>query len=69
MAKPMGIALVGCGTVGSGVVQLLTQQQELLASRANRPLELRHVVVRNLEKERPCTLPKGTLTTDLYSQR
>ena len=65
MAKPMGIALVGCGTVGTGVVQLLTQHQERLAGRANRSLELRHVVVRNLEKERQCTLPTGVLTTNL----
>src|SRR5262249_1053903 len=63
--EPLGIALVGCGTVGSGVARLLLQQPERLAARAGRPLQLRRVVVRSLHKPRAVPLPGSLLTTDL----
>jgi homoserine dehydrogenase len=63
--EPFGIALVGCGTVGSGVARLLLEQPERLAARAGRRLELRRVVVRDPAKPRPVSLPPGLVTTDL----
>jgi homoserine dehydrogenase len=65
--EPLGIALIGCGTVGSGVVRLLSEQSERLAVRAGRPLALRRVVVRDPEKARSIELPRELLTTDLQS--
>jgi homoserine dehydrogenase len=65
VTEPYGIALIGCGTVGSGVAKLLLEQPERLAARAGRPLALRRVVVRDPAKKRPVTLPPGLLTTDL----
>jgi homoserine dehydrogenase len=65
MMEPLGIALIGCGTVGSGVARLLLEHPERLAARAGRPLELRQVVVRDLHRSRPVQLPAGILTTDL----
>jgi homoserine dehydrogenase len=53
MPDPFGIALLGCGTVGGGVARLLLEQADRLADRAGRPLELRHVVVRQSKKQRP----------------
>src|SRR5262245_11981783 len=50
--EPFGIALLGCGTVGGGVARLLLEQSGRLAARAGRPLELRHVVVRDPAKSR-----------------
>lgn len=48
MAQTLGIALLGCGTVGSGVAEALLGQRERLARRCNGTrLELRHVVVRD----------------------
>ena len=35
--KPIQIGLIGFGTVGTGVVRLLTEQQELLARRLGAP--------------------------------
>jgi homoserine dehydrogenase len=64
--KPLGIALLGCGTVGSGVARLLLEQPERLAARAGRPLVLRRVVVRDPNKVRPVKLPREMLTTDLH---
>ena len=46
-SEPLGIALVGCGTVGTGVARLLLGQKDRLAQRAGRPLALRRVVVRD----------------------
>ena len=63
--NPLGIGVIGCGNVGSGVVKLLIQQPERLAARAGRPLELRSVVVRDLKKTRLDPMPPGVLTTDL----
>lgn len=63
--EPFGIALIGCGTVGAGVAQLLLEQPQRLYARAARPLVLRRVVVRDLNKERGVRLPPELLTTDL----
>jgi homoserine dehydrogenase len=65
--EPLGLALIGCGTVGGGVARLLREQGERLASRAGRALELRRVVVRNPSKPRPLELPPELVTTDLQS--
>jgi homoserine dehydrogenase len=63
--EPLGIALIGCGTVGSGVARLLLEQSERLAARAGRLLRLRRVVVRDPFKSRPVKLPREIVTTDL----
>ncbi len=65
MSEPLGIALIGCGTVGSGVARLLLGQPERLAARAGRPLLLRRIVVRDPSKPRGLDLPGGLVTTDL----
>src|SRR4051812_6967525 len=65
MTEPLGIALLGCGTVGSGVAQLLHEQPDRLAARANRPLVLRRVVVRDVARARAVSLPRELVTTDL----
>ncbi|HMC89940.1 MAG TPA: homoserine dehydrogenase [Gemmataceae bacterium] len=62
---PLGIALIGCGTVGSGVARLLLEHPERLAARAGRGLRLRRVVVRDPAKSRPIALPRELVTTDL----
>ncbi|MHB1423263.1 MAG: homoserine dehydrogenase [Gemmataceae bacterium] len=67
MNEPLGIALIGCGTVGGGVARLLREQCERLAVRAGRPLVLRRVVVRDPAKARPVELPPELVTTDLQS--
>jgi homoserine dehydrogenase len=63
--EPLGIALIGCGTVGGGVARLLLEQPQRLTARAGRPLALRRVVVRDPSKPRPVDLPDDLLTTDL----
>src|SRR5438132_8080552 len=63
MSDPFGIALLGCGTVGGGVAQLLLERPDLLAERAGRPLTLRHVVVRDQAKRRDVPTPTSGFST------
>ncbi len=62
--RPVRIALLGCGTVGGGVVQLLDANAEYLASRVGAKLEVVRVLVRDLEKERVPQLDRARVTTD-----
>src|SRR5262245_26224963 len=64
-AEPLGIAMLGCGTVGSGVARLLREQADRLMARANRRLVLRRVVVRDPARRRAFSLPRDLITTDL----
>jgi homoserine dehydrogenase len=65
MSDTLGIALVGCGTVGGGVADILLRHKERLASRAGRPLALRRVVVRDPNKPRDVAVPRELVTTDV----
>ncbi len=65
MSDTMGIALVGCGTVGGGVAEILLRHRDRFALRAGRPLVLRRVVVRDPHKPRDPIIPRELITTDL----
>jgi len=64
-SSTLGVALVGCGTVGGATATLLTRDRELLASRLGPALELRHVVDTDLANARALGLAEGLLTADL----
>src|SRR5262249_33879680 len=63
-AKPVGIALFGCGVVGSALARLLQEHPTELTSRSGLSLQLRHVIVRNLQKHRDVTIPLDILSND-----
>lgn len=60
--KPIRVALLGCGTVGTEVVRLLTDQAEDLTQRIGAPVELTGIAVRRPNKHRE--VPEHLLTTD-----
>ncbi|WP_109507652.1 homoserine dehydrogenase [Nocardioides speluncae] len=62
--KNLKVAVLGCGSVGSQVVRLLTEQADDLASRAGATLELAGVAVRRLDADREVEVPAELLTTD-----
>ncbi|WP_439624296.1 homoserine dehydrogenase [Gemmata sp.] len=64
MLDTLGIALIGCGTVGGGVADVLLRHGDRLAARAGRPLALRRVVVRDPAKLRDGPVPKDLISTD-----
>ena len=59
--RTVGVALLGCGTVGGGVVDLLLDDRDLLRRRTGITFDLRHVVVREANKtDRRPGLPIST---------
>ena len=59
------VAIVGMGTVGTGVARLLLDHGDRTARHAGRTLWLEQVVVQDVHKERDADLPEGILTDDL----
>src|SRR5579871_1696791 len=64
MTKPVRLGLLGCGTVGGGVIQLLRDNAEYLAQSVGAPLEVARVLVRDAEKDRVPALDRALLTTN-----
>ncbi|WP_329789307.1 homoserine dehydrogenase [Lentzea sp. DG1S-22] len=60
--KPIRVALLGCGTVGTEVVRLLTDQAEDLTQRIGAQVELAGIAVRRPNKHRE--VPEHLLTAD-----
>lgn len=65
MSDTLGIALVGCGTVGGGVAHVLLAHASRVAQRAGRPLALKRVVVRDIAKPRDPLIPRDLISTDI----
>src|SRR5690606_12111368 len=64
MTQPLGVALLGAGTVGSGVLRILERHRDRIEARAGGPLHLRTVVVRSPDRDRPAVPGSARLTTD-----
>jgi homoserine dehydrogenase len=62
--KPLNVAVLGCGSVGSQVVRLLTEQAGDLTARVGAPIHLVGVAVRRIDAPREVVVPDGLLTTD-----
>jgi len=59
------VAIVGLGTIGSGVARLLLESGERVSRHAGKRVELARVVDTDLTRPRNVTLPDGLLTDDL----
>src|SRR5580704_5612602 len=66
MSEPLGVGLIGAGTVGGEVARQLVAQRAEFHRRTGVDLELRRVAVRNGEKARPGIDP-ALVTTDVGS--
>ncbi|MGY2080777.1 homoserine dehydrogenase [Modestobacter sp. SYSU DS0657] len=62
MSDSLKVALLGCGTVGSAVLRLLSEQADDLAARVGRRVEVAGVAVRR--PDRHPGVPADLLTTD-----
>jgi homoserine dehydrogenase len=62
--KPIRVGLLGCGTVGGGVLRLLRESSEYVAQSVGAPLEVARVLVRDAGKERVAALDRSLVTTD-----
>ena len=59
------VALIGFGTVGSGVAKILLEQAEHIQRKTGVSLALTHVVDKDVTSKRPVELPQGLLHDDL----
>jgi homoserine dehydrogenase len=59
------IALLGLGTVGSGVLQTLQNRSDDLLNRFGWEIDIRHILVRNLQKDRGFPTDHLPMTTDV----
>jgi len=60
--KTIGVAIIGFGTVGSGVVRLLAEDADRLSETTGCRLVLRHVCDTDLKRPRGIEVPKSLLT-------
>jgi homoserine dehydrogenase len=65
MPNATKVAIVGLGTVGTGVARLLLAYGDRTARHAGRQVVLAQVVVRDTNKPRDIALPPGILSNDL----
>jgi homoserine dehydrogenase len=61
---PVRVGLLGCGTVGGGVLRLLRENSEYLSSRIGAELVVTKVLVRSPDKDRVPECEREWLTTD-----
>ncbi|MDR3036125.1 MAG: homoserine dehydrogenase, partial [Kitasatospora sp.] len=64
--RPLKVALLGCGSVGSEVARIMTTHADDLAARIGAPVELAGVAVRRAGRPRP-GIDDELLTTDAMS--
>jgi len=61
------IALLGCGTVGGGVANLLLASASAIAARSGAAFSLEAIAVRSVDKPRPESIPHELLTDDAHA--
>ncbi|MBC9226661.1 homoserine dehydrogenase [Aeromicrobium sp. 636] len=63
-ARPIRIAMLGCGVVGTEVARFLVRDAEELGRRVGAPIELVGIAVRRIDRTRDLDLPAELFTTD-----
>lgn len=64
---PVRVGLLGLGTVGGGVINVLQRNADQIARRCGRRIEIIHAAARRLDAPRICSLDGILLTTDPMS--
>ena len=63
--KEVTIALLGCGTVGKGVIDLLAMNRPLVEEQLNTKITIKKILIRDAKKYKRMKLPKNIqITTD-----
>lgn len=63
--QPINVAIIGLGTVGTGVAKILLEESKRIHRQAGRHVRLKRVVVRDLAKSREVSLPDGVLSDNI----
>lgn len=64
--KPVKIGILGLGTVAEGTVNVLQRNAREITRRAGRSIQIKTIVVRDLNKDRHCDISSINLTTNPY---
>ena len=65
--KPIQVALLGCGTVGGGMLRVLSRNQEEITRRAGRGIVVTLIGARNVEKARKLVGDGVRVESDLFA--
>lgn len=65
--RQVNIAILGCGTVGTGVVRLLLENGDIIRDRIGCTLKLKYVADIDMDKDRGLSLPPGVMIPDAAS--
>ncbi len=64
VTRKLKVGLLGCGTVGGGLVELVHKNSSLIRQRAGVELSISKILVRDPLKERPDSVDRDLLTTE-----
>ena len=63
--KELNIALLGLGTVWSGVVKIIEENRQQIKDTINKDIVIKHILVRDKSKKRPLNISQYHLTEDI----
>ena len=63
--KELNVALLGLGTVGSGVVKIIEENRQQIKDTLNKDIVIKHILVRDKKKKRPINISQYHLTEDI----
>lgn len=64
MSNTITVGLLGCGTVGTGILRILAENHSDIVARLGADIRITKILVRDLEAERDPAIPRALLTTD-----
>lgn len=64
MAETIKVGLLGCGTVGTGILRLLSENHDDIVARLGANIEVTSILVRDTARVRDPAIPGHLLTTD-----
>ena len=63
--RELNVALLGLGTVGSGVVKIIEENREQIKETMNKDINIQHILVRDKSRQRPINVSSYHLTEDI----
>lgn len=63
--KELNVALLGLGTVGSGVVKIIEENRQQIKDTLNKDIVIKHILVRDTTKKRSINISQYHLTEDI----
>jgi len=64
MAETIKVGLLGCGTVGTGILRILTENRDDIVARLGGDIEITGILVRDTARPRDPAVPAHLVTTD-----